>query len=138
MQGDDEVVNANTDILVVEDDAFIRDYLTEILQASGYRVTSAASGDAALEILRAGLRPCLLFTDVLMAGGMTGIELARQSQLILPGLRVLYTSGYTGGDTYEPLPAGAPFLRKPFRRRACMAKIRDVLGPSVPRSGNVV
>lgn len=123
-------MSANLDILVVEDDEFIRAYVAEVLQLSGYRVESAANGHEALELLSAGLRPNLLFTDVLMAGGMNGIELAREARHISSAIKVLYTSGYTGGTTCEPLPADAEFLRKPFRRQECVEKVKRILEDS--------
>lgn len=120
-------MGGDTDILVVEDDDFIRDYVTEVLLLSGYRVKSAASGQEALDILGAGLRPGLLFTDVLMAGGMNGIELAREARQFSRDMKVLYTSGYTGGTGCEPLPADAEFLRKPFKRQECVEKVGRIL-----------
>ncbi len=124
--GQDEM-NAQADILVVDDDEFIRGYVSEVLLSAGYSVTVAANGHEALEILASGPTPGLLFTDVQMAGGMSGIELARRAKLISANLRVLYTSGYIGGTGGEQLPAGAEFLRKPFRRRECIASVRAVL-----------
>jgi len=124
--GQDEM-DARADILVVDDDEFIRGYVTELLLSAGYGVTSAASGDEALEILAGGPTPDLLLTDVQMAGGMSGIELARRANLISANLRVLYTSGYIGGAGREQLPAGAAFLQKPYRRRECIALVSAIL-----------
>lgn len=121
-------MRANTEILVVEDDDFIREYVTEVLLVSGYRVTNAANGREALDLLGAGLRPGLLFTDVLMAGGMNGIQLAREARRFSDEMKVLFTSGYTGGTGCEPLPADAEFLRKPFKRQECVETVGRILG----------
>lgn len=120
-------MTVRTEILVAEDDPLLREYVTVLLRKSGYSVMSATSGGEALEILGAGARPDLLFTDVLMAGGMDGFELARRARLISPELKVLYTSGYTGSTEREQLPAGSGFLPKPYRRRDCIEKVNSML-----------
>ena len=119
-------------ILLVEDDALIRDYIAGLLTSSGYSVTTARSSAESLDLIAAGLAPDLLFTDIMIAGGMNGIELARQAQGILPDMKVLFTSGYAGAAGQQPLPTGAEFLQKPFRRLRCIEKVQSVLAKSTP------
>ncbi len=116
------------EILVVEDDNLICDYVSALLQAAGYGVTVAASGPAALQLLAAGPRPDLLFTDVHLTGGMTGIDLATNARLMFPDLKILFTSGYIGSTEREQLPPGAEFLPKPYRRKDCIDKASSLLG----------
>lgn len=132
MAKEQDEMSAQADILVVDDDEFIRDYVTELLLSSGYHVTSAANGHEALEILASGQTPDLLFTDVQMAGGMSGIELAKRATLMSPDTKVLYTSGYIGGTGRDQLPAGAEFLQKPFRRKDCIVLVSAILTETAP------
>ncbi len=120
-------MSTEVDILVTEDDTLICAYVTTILQSAGYGVTRAESGLDALEALDAGLRPKLLFTDVIMADGMNGIELAKRARLILPKIRIIFTTGYTAMLEREQLPAGAQLLAKPFRRKNCLEAVRYVM-----------
>jgi DNA-binding NtrC family response regulator len=117
-------------ILVVDDDALIRDHVAALLVSSGYRVTSVGSSREALELVAAGFAPELLLTDVWIAAGMNGIELAREAQRVLPGLKVLFFSGHINATGREQLPKGAEFLQKPFRRLQCIEKVRSVLTAS--------
>jgi PAS domain S-box-containing protein len=117
-------------VLFVEDEPLVRASTQAQLMSLGYRVVAAVNATDALDHVHAGLIPDLLFTDIVMPGGMNGLALAEQLQRELPGLKVLYTSGYTHGvvsaDDGEPIPAGH-LLGKPFRRRDLAAKIREVL-----------
>jgi nitrogen-specific signal transduction histidine kinase/CheY-like chemotaxis protein len=115
-------------ILVAEDNPDVRGVVAEQLSELGYRVVEADGGDAALELLRTGEAVNLLFSDVVMAGGLSGAELARAAHALRPGLRVLLTSGFAlatlerrGGDT------GWPLLTKPYRRFDLAMKVRSVL-----------
>jgi signal transduction histidine kinase/CheY-like chemotaxis protein len=82
-------------ILLVEDDDFVRAHAERVLEALGYDVTAAPNGPAALELLRGDGAFDLLFTDIVMPGGMTGKILAEQAVTMRPSLKVLYASGYT-------------------------------------------
>ena len=82
-------------ILVVEDDDALRSYTVETLAELGYRVLPATNGAAALEILDSGNDIDLLFTDVVMPGGLNGRQLADEAVRRRPGLKVLFTTGYT-------------------------------------------
>ena len=85
----------NETIMVVEDDALVRNFVTAQLQSLGYRTVGAANGPAALNLIEGGQAFDLLFTDVIMPGGMSGRELAEKVLKLRPGIKVLYTSGYT-------------------------------------------
>src|SRR3954466_2170025 len=86
---------ANT-VLVVEDDRDVRELAIAVLEAAGYRVLEAGSGDEAHRLLLAhpDLRIDLLFTDIVMPGRLDGIDLANEARALRPGLKVLYTSGF--------------------------------------------
>jgi CheY-like chemotaxis protein len=86
---------ANT-ILVVEDDRDVRELAIAVLETAGYRVLEAASGDEAHRLLLAhpDLRIDLLFTDIVMPGGLDGIDLANAACALRPGLKVLYATGF--------------------------------------------
>jgi signal transduction histidine kinase/CheY-like chemotaxis protein len=115
-------------ILVVEDDDMVRTYVENELKTLGYRVITAASGPAALDLLRQSGDIDLLFTDVVMPGGMFGPELARQATQLRPGLKVLFTSGYSQNPVKTPDGVGdVHILTKPFRRRDLAAMLRSAL-----------
>jgi PAS domain S-box-containing protein len=116
-------------VLVVEDDPHVRMFAALQLRRLGYRVTEASDGPAALrEIARSGA-PDLLFTDVIMPGGMTGRQLADQIRQTHPGTRVLFTSGYTENSIvhHGRLDAGVHLLQKPYRSDKLAHKVREVL-----------
>ena len=104
----------------------VRSYATRQLRRLGYEVVAADDGPAAVEVLRTGLPVDVLFTDVVMPGGMTGVELATLARELRPGLPVLLTSGYAGDalSDAEELPAGGELLAKPYRT----AELADRLG----------
>lgn len=115
-------------ILVVEDDDMVRAYVENELKALGYRVIATSNGPTALDVLRQAGDIHLLFTDVVMPGGMFGPELARQAMQLRPGLKVLFTSGYS----QDPVKASdgigdARILSKPFRRKDLAAMLRAAL-----------
>jgi CheY-like chemotaxis protein len=97
------------------------------LRALGYAVLEAANGQAALELLRSGAPVHLLFTDLVMPGGVTGIALAEAGRQQCPGLKVLFTTGFApvGEDATGPEPA--PLLRKPYRREVLAEQVRAAL-----------
>jgi PAS domain S-box-containing protein len=116
-------------ILVVEDDDHVRSHLVGQLELLGYRVTSATTGVEAMEVLTALGQVDLLLTDVIMPGGMNGRQLADAACTLIPGLRVLYTSGYTENAIVHDgrLDPGVELLSKPYRRQELAAKVRKVL-----------
>ena len=115
-------------ILVVEDDEALRSYTTEILGELGYRVLAAHDGARALEVLD-GNPIDLLFTDVVMPGGMNGRQLADEAMRRRPGLKVLFTTGYTRNAIvhHGRLDAGVHMIGKPFSFSELGAKVRTLL-----------
>jgi CheY-like chemotaxis protein len=99
------------------------------LETLSYRVLVASSGAEALTILRGGAVPDLLFTDVVMPGGLNGWDLAAEARRILPNLRVLFTSGYPQEalSRRDQFKADAPLLSKPYRLADLAERIRQVL-----------
>ena len=115
-------------ILVVEDDDMVRAYVENELKTLGYRVIATSNGPAALDVLRQPGDIQLLLTDVVMPGGMFGPELARQATGLRPGLKVLFTSGYSLSPVKTPDQIGdARILTKPFRRKDLAAMLRAAL-----------
>ena len=120
----------NETILVVEDDALVKGYVIAQLGSLGYRTLFASDGVAALALVDQGAKFDLLFTDVIMPGGMNGRQLAEAVLERRPGVKVLYTSGYTDNAIvhHGRLDPGVALLRKPYRKSHLAQKIRDVLG----------
>jgi len=118
-------------ILAVEDDDLVRAHVARELKTLGYVVLAARSGAEALEILRTGDRVDLLFSDVVMPG-LSGPELATQATRLRPGLKVLFTSGYTENALihHGRLDPGVQLLNKPYRRQDLARKLRQVLSGS--------
>jgi PAS domain S-box-containing protein len=116
-------------ILVVEDDEPVRRHAVTQLEALGYRVIAAADGPSALAILRQRDDIDLLFTDVIMPGGMNGRQLADAAVGLRPTLKVLYTSGYAeDAITHQGrLQPGAQLLAKPYRRADLARKVQAAL-----------
>ncbi len=116
-------------VLVVEDDPGVRANVITQLNSLGYNVIAASHGREALEIAANGADFDLLFTDVVMPGGMNGRELANTLVEARPGLAVLYTSGYTENAIHHHgrLDPGVALLNKPYRRIDLARKIRAVL-----------
>lgn len=125
-------------ILVVEDDDLVRDYVMRQLEGLGYDVTSAGNGHEAIQILEQQADFDLLFTDVVMPGGMSGRQLAEKAAKILPGLRILYTSGYTENAIvhHGRLDAGVNLLNKPYRLTELATRVRTVIDKD-PGAGQV-
>ncbi len=137
IQAEDELVEIDKmpatggteQVLVVEDDAGVRATAAEMLGELGYGVTTAPDADAALVMIESGLKADLLFTDVVMPGTLRSPELARRAKAALPGIGVLFTSGYAqdaivhGGRVDE----GVNLLAKPYTREALARKVRHVL-----------
>jgi CheY-like chemotaxis protein len=104
------------------------------LQSLGYRTISAADGHAALNIVARSEPFDLLFTDVVMPGGMSGRELADIVVKIRPGIKVLYTSGYTENSIvhHGRLDEGVLLLAKPYRKGELAEMVRRALGAAQP------
>ena len=116
-------------VLVVEDDDAVRVIAAASLQSLGYQVLTAGDARAALDMLRGPNRVDILFSDVVMPGGMNGAQLAVEARRIRPAMQVLLTSGYTETATggCQELPEGVPLLRKPYMKAELAAKLRAVI-----------
>jgi PAS domain S-box-containing protein len=121
--------HGNETILVVEDDALVRNFVTAQLQSLGYRTLGAANGPAAMLMVDNGEPFDLLFTDVIMPGGMTGRQLADEVAKRRPGIKVLYTSGYTDNAIVHQgrLDRGVLLLTKPYRKSQLANMVRRAL-----------
>ena len=115
-------------VLVVEDEEQVRAYSVEVLRELGYAVRQARDGQEALSIIERGQDVALLFTDMVMPM-MDGRELARHARQRIPGLKVLYTSGYTRRtpEEEEALEADGGILPKPFDIAQLACRVREVL-----------
>ena len=117
-------------LLLVEDEASVREFAVAVLRNLGYRVLQACSGVDAMEVWRwHGPRISLLFTDLVMPDGLSGAELATRLRSEKPSLRVILTSGYmnevNGGEF--PTPSGTHFIHKPYKPQALAQAVRDAL-----------
>ena len=116
-------------ILVVEDNDAVRAHTVEILGELGYRVLEAAHGTAGLNIIEKRDDIDLVFTDIVMPGGMNGRQLADMARLLRPNLRVLFTTGYTRNAVvhHGRLDPGVQLLAKPFSFEELAVKVRAML-----------
>lgn len=126
---DTDVEGGHEHVLVVEDDPLVRDHVISLLRSLGYRVTGAASGPVAIEIIHQLPDIDLLFTDVVMPGGMNGPQLAKATKELRPDIKILFTSGYTENAIvhHGRLDRGVELLSKPYRRQELATKVRKVL-----------
>lgn len=128
------VVGGSETVLVVEDDDEVRATVVELLTDLGYRVLKAVDAASGLAVIESGVRIDLLFTDVVMPGPLRSPELARIARQRLPGIAVLFTSGYTENSIVHggKLDTGVELLSKPYTREAMARKIRHVLSLAAP------
>ena len=119
-------------ILVCEDDEDVRAYSAEVLRELGYRVFEAVDGPAALALLEANGHVDMLFTDVVLPGGMTGAVLAKEAAKLQPGIKTLFTTGYARNAIvhHGRLDPGVDLLTKPFSYAELAARVRDILDRS--------
>ncbi|MES2196437.1 MAG: ATP-binding protein [Pseudomonadota bacterium] len=119
-------------ILVVEDDPLVRAYVNTQLQSLGYTTLSAANGVEALAIIDSGAAFDLLFTDIIMPGGLNGRQLAAEAAARRPSLRVLFTSGFTENAIihHGRLDFGVLLLVKPYRKLELARMLRVALTPA--------
>jgi CheY-like chemotaxis protein len=115
-------------VLVVEDNEDVRSYSVMSLVELGYQVIQAPQADAALGVLQSGERIDLLFTDIVLPGS-SGRELADQAATLRPGLKVLFTTGYSRNAIVHNgrLDADVQLLTKPFTFEQLATRVRDVL-----------
>jgi PAS domain S-box-containing protein len=123
-------------ILVVEDDADLRAYVSELLRDLNYRVTAASSAQAALTILlQEEAKVDLLLTDVVMPG-INGRELGRRARQIRPGIKILYMTGYSRNAVVHQgrLDEGVELLEKPISQAKLALRVRELLDRVDPES----
>jgi CheY-like chemotaxis protein len=135
---DVEVVGSNgvghTKILIVEDDDELRELATQLAEGLGYVTCSASTGAEAIAAVERDPRIGLLFTDILMPGGMSGYELAAEVRRRRPGIAVLMTSGFPGNF----LPGACDdfdIIRKPFTQTELAAAFLKVQADSSQHNG---
>lgn len=123
-------VTGSETILVVEDEAVVRQLVSEVLTEGGYAVLEAVNGSEAIQLCQHHAGPIhLLLTDMVMPGGLNGCDLARRLQQLYPDLKVLYMSGYTDNAIASQgvLDTELYFLQKPFTALTLERKVREVL-----------
>jgi CheY-like chemotaxis protein len=122
------VAGGHETILVVEDDALVRNYVLTQLHSLGYATLDAANATEALALVRSGHPFDLLFTDVIMPG-MNGRQLADEILKVRPGLKVLFTSGYTENAIihHGRLDEGVLLLAKPYRKSDMAIMVRKAV-----------
>jgi PAS domain S-box-containing protein len=116
-------------ILVVEDEPQVRRLAVHMLQSLGYKTVEADTAAAALAILEITPGIVVLFTDVVLPGGQSGVDLARKALQQYPDLIVLFTSGYTETHLahFRGRPEGSDFLSKPYRKAQLADKLHALL-----------
>lgn len=120
-------------ILVVEDQIDVGDYAETVLAEFGYTVLRADNAKEALELLDGAGKIDLLFSDLIMPGGMNGVMLAREVKQRRPRMRVLLTTGYAESSIERVDARGAEFelIQKPYKRTELATKVRQVIdGPT--------
>jgi PAS domain S-box-containing protein len=124
-----EALEGDETVLVVEDDDMVRTLAKSILEKRGYRVLSAPTGEAGVELLDRHQGPLdLLLTDIVLPG-MNGRDLSKRASARFPGVRTLFMSGYTDEviSHHGVLQEGIAFIQKPFSVRDLASRIRQML-----------
>ncbi|WP_432380498.1 response regulator [Duganella sp. P38] len=121
-------------ILVVEDEEDVRTSTVDLLAALGYQVLSSPDAEQAARLIEGGASIDLLFTDVIMPGKVSSLELSQLVQRKLPRAKVLFTSGYAEGVLAHDgkLPPGVHLLHKPYTAEVLSARIRHLLRRDAP------
>ena len=128
--------NGSETVLVVEDEANVRAFTVSAFTELGYRVLEVPDGPAALELLKRTSETIhLLFTDVVLPNGMNGPVLAGLAITQRPGMKVLFTTGYSRDAVFPDAesPVRAAMIKKPFTIADLANKVRDVLDEKIPR-----
>jgi PAS domain S-box-containing protein len=130
-----ELLRGSERVLIVEDDDLVRHHVVKQFQRLGYTAVAAHDGRAALELLANDQAFDLLFTDVQMPGGINGPQLAEAATKAVPGLPVLFTSGYTENGIMHKghIDPGTHFLSKPYTIGTLAQKVRLVIDRSAQR-----
>jgi PAS domain S-box-containing protein len=122
-----DAASDKTCVLVVEDNDDVRELAESVLLAAGYAVRTAASGEQALDLVNGGARVDLLFTDVIMPGGMNGLELVEKLRQQRPELPVLVTTGYMDELPARERSRGLDILAKPYRHEDLLKRVQAAL-----------
>jgi two-component system, cell cycle sensor histidine kinase and response regulator CckA len=125
-----DIAKIDAMILVVEDNADVRKIVCRLLQDLGCGVVEASSGAAAIEILQSNRKIDLMFTDVVMPGGMSGTELVQLARRLRPGIKTLLTTGFAEASLRNrpQFAEAGEILTKPYRRQDLARKITSILG----------
>jgi len=125
----DPFVKGSERILVVEDDEDVRDVSVTILRTQGFKVVEATTGIEAVMRMTEDLPFDLLFTDVVLPGGMTGVGVANEAKRLYPNIKVVFTSGYDDNEVAHnnALTPGAFLIKKPYRRAELLTMLKTVL-----------
>lgn len=120
-------------VLLVDDDEAVRGAAVGLLTSLGYQVIATSGGIEALAVLARIPDIDVLFTDVVMPGGMNGGDVAKQARLVRPDLKILFASGYFEGALVRDgnISASTHFLVKPYRKKELALKMHEVLNSPV-------
>ncbi len=121
-------------VLVVEDNDDVRQAVVDMLASWGYRVVAAENPDVAANLLEKDRAFDLLFTDVVMPGAISAVELAEKAQRLQPRIAVLLTSGYARDLISHQDRSDYPMIAKPYRGEELAARVRSVLSGRSPRT----
>ncbi len=133
----DRLQRSNGNVLLVEDDLTVAELTVQMLESTGFSVLHAKSATAALDALSAGRRVDIVFSDVMMPGGMNGVDLAREIRKRRPGLPVILTTGYVEAAR-AAMTEGLEVLVKPYPLEVLVRTLnaqlsrRAVTGPIAP------
>ena len=134
------VAGGREHILLVEDNAAVRENAETVLSGLGYRITSLSTADEAIHYLQKGGSADLLLTDIMMPGAADVRDLVAEARRRQPGLHVLYVSGYPREliNADGRLPQDIDILQKPYRRGELARRVRQVLdGAAIPAGHQV-
>jgi two-component system cell cycle sensor histidine kinase/response regulator CckA len=122
---------------VVEDEDLLLEFVQEVLESSGYRILTATNAVEAMDVWHQNANEIsLVLTDMVMPGGVTGKELAAKLTADKPGLRIIFTSGYSLEVLGMDLEEGVALLQKPYRIPAMLKMVRECLdGAAHPSFG---
>jgi PAS domain S-box-containing protein len=125
------MVGGTETVLVVDDDPAVLSLTVDMLSGLGYRIITATNAAEALEVIGGDTAIDLLFSDVVMPGGASGVSLARKAQELRPALKVLLTSGYVGdGAPFTDSPY--PLIDKPYQIADLAQDVRRLLDEASP------
>ena len=135
---EDALPRGNETILVVEDDPFVRSSVIMRVESLGYKVVLAVDGREAVMKLRTNPEIDMLFTDIVMPGGMSGWEVAELAQQMRPGLPTVFTSGYALEVLVDQgrAPVKSIVLTKPYRKAELAHRLREALTATSLVSGS--